>query len=351
MLAALAAFFLGQPQTDPVSVRFAFFGCNRVDKEDLSRYASSANEPQLLQNLKDVKSLPNPPDYLFLTGDIVMGYANDHGQVLRKQLTAWNAVVKQVPFEKTQLIPMPGNHEMNRKEGELKLSSTHTIKVWNEWYRLSGYPVLSTNGPKDTDEALQDQSNLSYSFDRENVHFVVLNTDSLTALKDPKSGTGRIGWVPLEWIKKDLAEAEANSKITSVFLLGHRNLLDPADSVGDAPIDPEVGKKLTALLESTSKFRGFLCAHVHSWDLKPFSSKTGYQVIAGNGGSRLEKNWNPSTGQYFGFSVIEVSREGRVVLENYRRPVPKAPHGYADDCPEAHVSAVPVRTVLYDPKK
>lgn len=296
MVLALATFAFLKSSTDSVSVRFAFFGCNRVEKEDIVTYPSSANEPQLLQNLRDVRSLTNPPQYLFLAGDIVMGYANDKGEVLRDQLDRWNRVVRRVPLPQTTLVPFPGNHEMNRKDGDVKLSSRHTIPVWNEWYRRSGYPLFGENGPSNTPEAQEDQRILSYSFDRENVHFVVLNTDSLTTRADSKTKETTIGWVPTEWVKQDLASAQSNPKTTSIFVLGHRNLLDPSEGKGDAPIDAEAGKQLEKMFGETSKFRGYLCAHVHAWDIKRFGSGHAFQVIAGNGGSRLEKDWAPAGG-------------------------------------------------------
>ncbi len=350
MILALSVCFAHSLFSPEPSVRFAFFGCNRVEKADIETYPSSANEPQLLQNLKDVAALSPRADFLFATGDIVMGYADDKGQVLKKQLGLWKAVADKVQLPKeTRFIPMPGNHEMNRKAGDDKVSSEHTIAVWNDWYKASGYPIMSTNGPKNVAEAQQDQSILNYSFDYRNVHFVVLNTDSLTTEKDATTGKVKIGWVPVAWIQKDIEAAEQDDMVQAIFVLGHRNIIDPAESKGDAPIDPAAAEKVLQTFQASKKLRGYLCAHVHAWDLKGMGP-TSWQVIAGNGGSKLEKGWSPKTGTYFGFSVIDVSAAGDITLHNYRRPTPEAPHKYCDDCDAARTPAKPTTAELYKAK-
>src|SRR5258706_10229330 len=75
-------------QDRQVALTFAFFGCNRIEAKDWeetrTENPSSANLPQLRQNLADVAKLS--PDFLFFGGDVVMGYADDQGDVLRSQM-------------------------------------------------------------------------------------------------------------------------------------------------------------------------------------------------------------------------------------------------------------------------
>jgi hypothetical protein len=53
-------------------------------------------------------------------------------------------------------------------------------------------------------------------------------------------------------------------------------------------------------------------------------------VIAGNGGSPLEETLDlsiPSTGAYYGYTVVSVTNSGRVFSKSYGRDIPAA--GYA----------------------
>ena len=125
-----------------VDSTFVFFGCNRIDAKDweATRAAnpSSANLPQLRQNLADAAKLA--PDTLFFGGDLVMGYADDKGETLRSEVTAWIDVVKSLPrSHKTEYVALTGNHELNRKAGEAKLPGLYADAVWTELVRAAGW--------------------------------------------------------------------------------------------------------------------------------------------------------------------------------------------------------------------
>src|SRR5579885_3397095 len=62
---------------DTVLFSFATMGCNRVDKADTLGNASTANVAQLDRTLTDVMNLSPRPDFLILTGDIILGKTTD----------------------------------------------------------------------------------------------------------------------------------------------------------------------------------------------------------------------------------------------------------------------------------
>lgn len=359
MFAALAILAVPfQPRQDKVALSFAFFGCNRLDKKDaeaqLPTNPSSANLPQLERTYADLAALSPIPELVFGGGDLVNNYADDNGETLIKQMTGWaNHFKGSVLAGKTTMVPFPGNHELNKKLGDDRMQNPPTLDVWRTWYAASGFPQLGANGPKqgvdDDDAVVGDQSTLNYSFTKSGVHFVVLSTDTLTSAVDEKTGRKRIGWIPLEWTRRDIEAAQADPAVKAIFVLGHRNLISPDACKGDAPIDPVVGAKLLTVLQTNLKVRAYICAHVHAYDVKPLGGPSkAWQIVSGNGGSSLEKDWAPDGGTFFGFVVLDVFDSGKVVLRNFKRPTPAAPLKYFEGVPEP---AKPLETVLYDPVK
>jgi len=342
-------------KADSIAVSFAFFGCNRLEKADIADgNPSSANLPQLQRTFQDISLLKPVPSLVFAGGDIVMNYENDEGQTLTSQLTGWQKQFFSSPLAgKTTLIPFPGNHETNRKIDKLKVPNPLTTAVWDKWYAQSGFKQMAANGPTaasdPADRLADDQSRLNYSFTVKGVHFVVLNTDTATKEMDPETKHPKVAWIPAEWARKDIEKAQGDASVKSIFVLGHRNLVDPTVCKGDSPIDKEPGQKLLQALRVNPKVRAYVCAHVHAWDLDPLGGPSkAWQVVAGNGGSKLEDDWKPSTGTFFGFVVINVYDSGKVVLRNFKRPTPAGSYSDSEPAPQP---AKPVDTVLFDPVK
>ena len=337
-----------------VDSTFVFFGCNRIDAKDweATRAAnpSSANLPQLRQNLADAAKLA--PDTLFFGGDLVMGYADDKGETLRSEVTAWIDVVKSLPrSHKTEYVALTGNHELNRKAGEAKLPGLYADAVWTELVRAAGLVPRGAVGPSPAtspeDNLADDQQALSFSFNRGSVHFVVLNTDTRVTTKDAKTGETKIAMAPVHWLDRDLAAAEKNPGIKAVIVMGHRNVVDPASGKGDAPIDPECAVPMIASLEAHRKVRAYVCAHVHAFDICKIGDTGLLQTIFGNGGSKLEAGWNPKRGRTFGFGHFKVYRDGSLGVIPYLRPEPEdymsaAPDQVPPARPEPEI-LIPVR--------
>jgi len=326
----LASLFSASHLPSPVdapAVTFAFFGCNRIDPKDWNATTnpSSANLPQLRKNLSDIAALN--PNEVFFGGDLVIGYADDKGEILRKQLGAWVAEVKAEPKgDKSEYIAISGNHELNRKVENQKLPNPACDSVWSEIVKNAGFIPTDSVGPTPAtspdDRLVSDQTALNFSFNRGPVHFIVLNTDTRVSQIDAETKQTKIAMVPVKWVADDLAKAQRDPKISSVILLGHRNIVDGVTAAGDAPIDPVAAHELIDVLDSYSKVRAYICAHVHAFDITTFGKTHIHQVIFGNGGSSLEKKWKPKEGRTFGFGFFKVYSSGKVVVVPYLRPEP-----------------------------
>ena len=309
---------------------FAFFGCNRIDGKDLDpvRNPSSANRAQLARTLAEVAALR--PALLFAGGDLVMNYADDAGETLRGQLAGWSREVASFP-KSIPLVPLAGNHELNRKVGDQRTASTATYPRWKSWLMGSGF-LYGLDGPTPAsdpeDRLVLDESKMSYTLDRAGVRFIVLNTDTRTTVVDPKTGTV-LGWIPAAWAAKKLAQAEADPSVRAVFVLGHRNLIDPSEGEGDAPIAPGPAARLLTAMRGKRKLRAYVCAHVHAWNVAPIPGTDAVQLIAGDGGSKLEKGAKKE----FGWLEVRVHPDGTAGYVHHHRPAPK-PY----DAPEAESS-------------
>jgi hypothetical protein len=302
------------------TLTFAFFGCNRIDAKDLDPVAnpSSANRAQLKQTLAEVVAAH--PALLFAGGDIVNGYVDDDGTVLKTQLAAWAKEVAWLP-KSIGLVAVPGNHELNKKTGDQRMPSNLTYPLWEAFVQRAGY-VSGHNGPTPAsdpqDELTLDESKMSYTIDRAGVRFIVLNTDTRTKVKDSVTGTA-LGWIPAKWAGDQLARAETDPKVRAVFVLGHRNLIDPSEGKGDAPVDKRAADVLLAAMQGKTKLRAYVCAHVHAWNVRTIPGTKAVQIISGDGGSKLEKDAK----EEFGWVEIQVKKDGRAAYIHHHRPMPQ----------------------------
>lgn len=337
---------VANPGADDTAVySFAFFGCNRLNKEgvDATGFTSTANEAQLLQSFRDIAAQPALPRLLFLAGDIVKG-KKPGTKTLAKQLDAWvelaadpqknPLVAKGVP-----IVAFTGNHELlvNKEDSDVckywQCPNPPAYGYWQEFMENNpaGYDFIAGhNGPKKggADGLLVDETRLSYSFRNEDVLFVVLNTDTMI-------DSYTIGDVPMHWLGKQLRKAQKDKAIRHVFVMGHKPLQNAAagdhDDPGNPAIRPEQAEALYRLLNdpagdgSATKVRAYLAAHAHEWSFAPalaFGDYTGKvpQVVAGNGGSPPESTWRGKDA-YFGYTIVEILRDGRIATKSYGRPI------------------------------
>lgn len=317
-------------KSDPVVLSVAFFGCNRLDgsvwKGHERDNPSSANLPQLRQSLMDIGRIQPKPKLVFAVGDLVMNYVNDQGQALHRQLDSWARQVLGVTT--IPIVPVAGNHELNKKVGNAKLPNPATDAVWNQWLTRSGFAHFEGNGPSpeapgNPDFLVDDQSKLSYSFRLGRQYFIVINTDTRTYQLNKGTNTTRVGWIPVHWILSELDHAEKSPSIDNVFVLGHRNLFDPLDAKSGSPLDEDCARQLISALPRFAKVRAYLCAHLHAWDLSRIPGTAVWQVVSGHGGSPPEDSWHPAGGITFGFAVVNVHKSGSVGITAFHRPVNK----------------------------
>lgn len=304
--------------SEDVQFSFAVVGCNRADKSDLETTApSTANVEQLNRTFKEIAELSPPPKFLFFAGDLVYGYTSDTN-ILENQLKSWRQLYENSPLasKPTQLIPVPGNHEV---QDEKKVAYEAAEKIWLKV--MAPYLKYGGNGPGSggEDQLKTDQSSLTYSFDYQDTHFVLLNTDPV----------GKDWTVPVNWVTKDLAAARQH-QVKHIFAIGHKpahaypvNLYDPAENVEDGlgKLYPEMRDKFWAALVSNHS-EAMLAAHNHVYYRAKGPNGNTWQIIAGNGGSKLEKVVDQKSMNFFGFTVVNVLKNGRVNVTSYGRDLP-----------------------------
>ena len=309
--------------------RFAFIGCNRLGFEvDIAKNPSTANVQQLKNTFREVARMEPRPTHFFFVGDLILGYTGWLSSV--DQLKAWKGLYEQseLPRSGVTLVPVMGNHE-----ALLSIQDEKT-KEWTDYPNPPGVlawkyvmkPLLKwRDGPSkaapNPDSVMLDERDLSFSVVDENVMFICLNTDTLI-------DNVTTGDIPLHWLEQKLEEGQNNPDIDHIFVMGHKPLVMPdmlAWIVREEERQPAID-----LLTNHSKVRAFLTSHYHFWDFRLMPGGVP-QIIAGNGGSPLKGSFlEPGVG-YYGFTVIDILKNGDIVAESWGRPVPDP---YSSDEPQ-----------------
>ena len=310
------------PQLDPngIAYSFAVVGCNRLAAPESLGVVSTANVQQLNRTFADIAAMTPKPNFLFFAGDLVFGYTND-STALDRELKGWIALYQASPLASSgvELVTLPGNHETDNLA---KVAVPSGERVWLR--DMAAFIGRGGNGPAagGPDGLQTDQSKLTYSFDFKDAHFLLLNTDPV----------GNDWHVPTKWVTTDLTSARSRG-VKHIFAIGHK----PAYSYPTVATDglafdiPARDAFWSALVNN--QVEGMFSAHNHEyWRAQP-TGKT-WQVIAGNGGTPLDATLDPtipSTGAYYGFTVVSVTNSGRVFSKSFGRDVPAA--GYAATAP------------------
>ena len=111
--------------------------------------------------------------------------------------------------------------------------------------------------------------------------------------------------------------------MTSIFVFGHKPIVSPLGvTTSDEAINPALVPGLESLLDSTTKVKGYFCAHAHEWDARklpgPAASTRWFRATAGVH-SRLPGMWSALT---TASTQARVYKSGRVGVVSYQRPVP-----------------------------
>ncbi len=298
---------------------FVVIGCNRADQADIALTApSTANLEQLERTFTEVAQLSPPPKFLFFAGDLVYGYTSN-AVTLKSELEGWRELYESSPLASTQttLVPIPGNHEV---QNENKVAYEEAERTWLSV--MAPYLKYAGNGPhaSEEDQLKTDQSSLTYSFNYKNTHFVLLNTDPV----------GKDWSVPTNWIAKDLAQARSRLRIEHIFAIGHKPAYAYPTNLYNPPITAEDGlgryypadrdKFWVSLVSNQAE--AMLAAHDHLYYRTKGPNGDTWQIIAGNGGSKLESVVNQASINYYGFTVVTVLKNGNVTVTSYGRDVP-----------------------------
>jgi hypothetical protein len=380
-----------------VKFSFAFFGCNRarppydgradfVNQLNQDEKDATANVAQLRQHFEDIKSLNPRPKFVFLCGDVVqkprVNAVSDSVAVLNSELSHWkkirasgpvivdrDGVKKEVsppgpgsvfPSDVTVVV-MPGNHEMcyrtvdDSQELPNELSGAVFVQQMQPFIRGNNGPrpgvQYDTGGlslPQGT--LKRDESQLSYTFraaadgtvtpDGEYL-FMVLNTDTYTG-----EGVANVGRIPLQWIRTELARAQADNSVKHIFVFGHRPVETIRTEFGINPVNDEannfdrllnnpLARTNTELQTSnfSTKVRGYFAAHAHLMSTKQPRGGPVQQLVAGSGGSEpetIEGKYYP----WFGFGVVGVGLQESVDCVFFGRnvhPSASTPAGHWDE--------------------
>ena len=313
---------------DSAAVKYSFVvvGCNRISWHDdgtaweNSEYYNEAhtNLTQFHATFDDAMKLDPVPDYFFFVGDLVLAESQDTS-VLVDQLKAWKKLYEDHPISKSKIkmVAIPGNHEF------LYSTPPDYNEVPNEyaneiWLRLMPEFIIGNNGPGPggPDSLLKDESRLTYSFDHQNDHFVLMNTDTYN---EP-------GKVPVHWLTNDINSWRAANSEGHIFVMDHKPAYDAKGLATGDTSDPGLAwdkTQVDALWSTMNKNRSeaMLSAHEHLfWAGQPEGSKS-WQIIAGNGGTTLD------SGDYFGFTEVKVMDDGTVKAYSHGRPVPSPDYG------------------------
>jgi len=329
-----------------VAYSFVFMGCNRVFKGDKSvDNPSTANLAQLLRSFTEIAALKPRPRFVVFTGDLVLGLTSDLSE-LTSQLQAWVDVYRNSDLgrnSKIQLIALPGNHESLVGEKGSQKSNPGAEAVW---LTVMQPFIAGNNGPGigGPDNLQSDQSQLTYSFDFRDSHFVMLNTDPF----------GAVATVPINWIHQDLAAAAGDAHLKHTFVLAHKQAFTPANADSEQALDsnPDLRNQFWDELNNAG-VGYYLVAHAHLWHasqpVSPISMlEHTVQIIAGNGGSKPDPLWvKAGENFYYGFTVVQVLKNGEVVMKSYGRDFDKS--NYLAPSPPSLFPTTIRRTLMFPP--
>lgn len=311
---------------DEITLSFAFIGCNRIAYTDRHESnASKANVPAVQRIFKELTAMERKPEILFFLGDLVLGEQDT--SALNTQLEAWVAQYEDPAFSGIansgiQLVAIPGNHEMlfydTSDGGEYPLKG-----ATEDWLR-----IMDRYMPKDRNRVPYDTliNGATFSFTRDSVAFVVMNTDTYNAPVAPAK-QGKEGLVPYDWVNQEIERFSNDGAIKHLFALGHRPyFVDGAyDTLhGGFPEGPKVWPTM-----AENDVVALLTAHQHKYQRWQPEGEGIYEVIAGHGGTYS----GTDTPKFYGYSLINVYASGRIELITKGWDLPNPTWGAAPQNP------------------
>lgn len=310
------------PVSDNLLLSFSTVGDSRGDsaKQDLSKQDAhwQQNTKAFSRIIREVQAVK--PNLFLFNGDMIMGYTPDsNADVLTEQYSFWRGLVAKLYETGTYVVPVPGNHETQDKRGSQKIATEANENTWRSnmgdvimdttrWKDIIGSDLLGwdpSNYPKKgIDSITTNQKQLSYSFDLKDSHFAIINTDA----------AGNDSHAPVEWLKKDLANAKARG-INHIFVFGHKFAYPYVydNSIPDG-LDPANRDLFWQVIEDYQAT--YFCGHEHIFNVDLPQGKA-YQVMVGSGGSPFDaSNTSHSpTDRTYAWANVKVYEDGRVHID------------------------------------
>ena len=334
---------------DPVVLRFSTVGDSRQDPVnfDATQGPLSKQDATWLQNTKAWSRImrevtAQKANLLFFNGDMIMGYgkagptpSNSVADVVSSDLMAfyrqygfWRGMVATLMETGTYVVPVAGNHEVQYKAGGKK-AQVENENAWREnmgdliidaarFKAIVGKEATHVNTQNNAaeDNFSSDQSQLSYSFDVEDSHFVVVNTDPV----------GSDGVAPSAWLASDMETAQARGA-KHYFVFGHKPAYTytyqkplPA-KISAAGLD-KIPAKRDAFWDVIERFGAtYFCGHEHMFNMMQ-PRGAAWQVLVGGGGSPWdaqpgETTQNPLSDRSFAWATVDIRKSGKVEINAY----------------------------------
>lgn len=282
MIRLLTIIFLINLQLFAQGFKFIAMSDSRGINNGVNDTVLTAIVDHIVENQRDVK-------FIVFAGDMVDGSKTNPEQTY-KDLLHWKDVMSPI-YKNPNMIwpkiwPVVGNHEIQHRKDE-----DNFRKVFPNVYR---------NGP-------DDEKGLSYSFDYENAHFTIVNTDRWY-YGDPLDTTDdRRDWhyiKHLDWLENDLKSAR-DRNIDHIFIASHDMIYPVGGHLRDGL--PNLGRNFQFPMDSTQtwfmnrrqkvidilkkyKVEAHICGHEHLYGRQEVNGI--FEVIAGSSGAPLY-NFNP----------------------------------------------------------
>lgn len=344
---------VGDSRQDPVTFDKASVG-QTLNGQDTIWLQNTKAIARILRNIQSQKA-----SMLFFNGDMVHGYgwagfgytsnlaasaivgplapttvSEIVGSDLVKfyqQYGYWRGIMAQVMETSTYVFPVPGNHETQCKAcgkkakieneaawaanmGDLVVDSARFTSL------LGGAPQNVSFGPGaglSPDGLTTDQSKLSYSFDFQGFHFVVINTDPV----------GNDAHAPTQWLSADLAAAAARN-VKKSFVFGHKpaytyaflaNAPTPAAGLDAAPGTVADRDAFWNVIEANRAI--YFCGHEHVYNVSQ-PRGAAYQILVGAGGSPFDAKStdvtkNPATDREYSWATVRLHQDGSADILGY----------------------------------
>ncbi|NQY08078.1 MAG: metallophosphoesterase [Flavobacteriales bacterium] len=287
---------------------FTFLGCNRVSYSDqklpAATNSTTANVTALKRIFNKIGGESHKPDLFFFLGDMVM--AENDSIALDTQLIAWVEQYNDPAFSKMakagiEMVAIPGNHEIlyfdTENHGEYPLKGA--TETWIK--HMSKYMPDDRKHVTGADSVV---NQMTFSFVRNNVAFVMMNTDTYNE-GTKLNPLGLEGQIPTDWIIKKVQHYSTQPGVDHIFVMGHKPYyINCKGFTGHAGF-PE-GPKLWPAIDKAGAV-AMLSAHRHEYLRSQPGGKGTYQIIAGNGGSKGQAT-------FFGYSTIHILSNGDVKL-------------------------------------